>query len=70
MRRLEQELVETKGQVEEVNKARKRTQEDMRGEMEALAEGWKSGVGRAVETEIAAEELRRKILDERRAGAR
>ncbi|KAI9670476.1 MAG: hypothetical protein M1817_004343 [Caeruleum heppii] len=68
LRTLEQELVETRGQTDEVNRQRKAAQESRRGEMEALEQSWQSGVGRVIETEVAAEKLRQEILDKRRQG--
>jgi pre-mRNA-splicing factor SPF27 len=34
-----------------------------------LEEGWKRGVGRVLEVEVAAEGVRRQILERRREGA-
>lgn len=67
---LEKELVETRAAGEGLNRARKAAQEGARGEMEALEEGWRKGVGRVLEVEVAAEEVRREILDRMRRGAR
>ena len=69
MKGIEKELVETKEQVEEVNGARQRLQESVRGEIEGLDEGWRKGVGRLVEVQVGIEQVRREILEKRRGGA-
>ena len=69
LRSLEKELVETKERVEEVNKERYDIQEGVKGEMEGLEASWRGGVGRLVEVEVAAEEIRIQILERRRQGA-
>lgn len=69
LRGLERELVETRAQTEEVNKQRKAAQEACRGEMEVLEQSWQSGIGRVIETEVAAEKVRQEILERRRQGA-
>lgn len=66
LKRLETELTEVKAEVDRVNVERRRRQEEVRGEMELLEEGWKKGVGRVLETEVAVEELRAKIREELR----
>ena len=66
LRRLEAELAEIKADVDRVNVERRRRQEEVRGEMEMLEDGWKKGVGRVLETEVAVEELRAKIREELR----
>ena len=66
LRRLEMELARVREQTHEVNKARKTSQESARGELEALDDGWRRGVGRVIEVEVAAEALRRDILKRRR----
>ncbi|KAI9893830.1 MAG: hypothetical protein M1814_005383 [Vezdaea aestivalis] len=63
---LEREIAGLDGEIESVNRERKGTQEGVRGEVEALEEGWKKGLGRAIEAEIAAEEVGRQILEARR----
>jgi pre-mRNA-splicing factor SPF27 len=64
LRRLETELTETKAEIDKVNLERSRRQEEVRGEMELLEDGWRKGVGRVLETEVAVEELRAKIREE------
>jgi pre-mRNA-splicing factor SPF27 len=69
LRSLEKDVVATQGRVDEVNKARKAAQEGVRGEMESLEQSWKKGIGRVVEVEVAAEGVRREVLETRRRGA-
>jgi pre-mRNA-splicing factor SPF27 len=47
----------------------RRQQESVLGEVKTLEETWKKGVGRVLETEVAAEGLKAQILERRRAGA-
>lgn len=56
-------------QHEEVATARRAQQDSVHGEIKTLEETWKKGVGRVLETEVAAEGLKQQILDRRRAGA-
>ncbi|KAK6082105.1 bcas2 family protein [Seiridium cupressi] len=65
---LERELAEAKRQIEIVNNSRRRAQEEVGAELRGLEETWKKGVGRVLETEIAIEELKREVLERRRAG--
>ena len=69
LKRMEKELVATTQQLEETMRIRKREQEDVSGEMTGLDEGWRKGIGKIVEVEVAAERLRREILERRRDGA-
>ena len=69
LRDLERELSKTKEETDSVNKSRKAGQEAVKGELDILEEGWRRGIGRVVEAEVAAEELRREILKKRREGA-
>lgn len=64
LKALERELAETKRQIDVLTIARRRQQEDVAGEMRGLEEGWRKGVGRVLETEVAVEGLRREILAE------
>jgi pre-mRNA-splicing factor SPF27 len=66
---MEKELAEMKEAAEEVNRQRKIAQEASAGELVALEETWKRGVGAILEVEVAAEELRGKILEVRRERA-
>jgi len=67
LRTLEKELAETQRQVDETDQHRRRTQETVRGETEGLEDAWRSGIGRAIEAEVAGEGLRRDILEKSRA---
>lgn len=69
LRGLERELAERKAEIDEVVIARKGAQEGVGPEVKGLEEGWKRGVGRVLETEVACEQLRREILERRRQGA-
>ncbi|KAE8454072.1 hypothetical protein EG329_007850 [Mollisiaceae sp. DMI_Dod_QoI] len=70
LRGLERELDERKKEIDLVVVERKTAQEAVGGEMKGLEEGWKRGVGRVLEVEVAAEGVRREILERRREGAR
>jgi pre-mRNA-splicing factor SPF27 len=63
---VEKELAEVTDATERVNRARREAQENVRGEFEGLEKDWRRGVGRVVETEIAGEELRQRILQSHR----
>lgn len=66
LRVLEKELAETKEAAENVNKQRKIAQEASQGELNGLQESWRRGVGAILDVELAAEDLRMKILEQRR----
>ena len=70
LRGLEKELAETKAEIDGVAIERKNAQEAVGGEVKGLEQAWKRGVGRVLETEVAAEGVRREILERRREGAR
>ncbi|KUJ15692.1 uncharacterized protein LY89DRAFT_647590 [Mollisia scopiformis] len=70
LRGLERELEERKKEIDLVVVERKGAQEAVGGEMKGYEEAWKRGVGRVLETEVAAEGVRREILERRREGAR
>jgi len=75
---LERDLASTKNDIDLINLQRRRLQvDDHQGysggvaeELRGLEEAWKKGVGRVLETEIATENLRQKILalERQRAG--
>lgn len=69
LKQIEAELVDVRKQQEEVNELRRSQQENVRGEITTLEATWKRGVGRVLEVEVAAEELKQQILERRRAGA-
>ena len=66
LRGLERELAETKEAAETVNKQRKIAQESSKGELAGLEETWKRGVGAILDVELASENLRMQILEQRR----
>ena len=66
---LEREVAAKKDEIDVVVIGRKNAQEAAEAEIKGLEEGWKKGIGRVLETEVAAEGIRREILDKRRAGA-
>ncbi|KAF2832341.1 hypothetical protein CC86DRAFT_340767 [Ophiobolus disseminans] len=66
---IETELADVRKQQEEVESIRRSQQESVQGEIQTLEETWKKGVGRVLETEVAAEGLKQQILEKRRAGA-
>lgn len=70
LRGLERELEERKKEVDLVVVERKGAQEGVGGELVGYEEAWKRGVGQVLETEVAAEGVRRMILERRREGAR
>lgn len=69
LKEIETELAETRKQHEEVETLRRTQQESVVGEIKTLEDTWKKGVGRVLETEVAAEGLKQQILERRRAGA-
>jgi pre-mRNA-splicing factor SPF27 len=69
LKNIETELAEVRKQQEEVETQRRSPQESVQGEMQTLEDTWKKGVGRVLETEVAAEGLKLQILEKRRAGA-
>lgn len=66
---IEAELAAVRAQADEVGAARRAQQESVRGEMGALEEAWRKGVGRVLEVEVAGEAVKEQILERRRAGA-
>lgn len=69
LRGLERDLERTKAEIDALVVERRGAQEGVRGEVEGLREGWRRGVGRVLETEVAAEAVRREILERRRGAA-
>lgn len=69
LRALERELADAKREVDLVTLQRQRAQAETGGEIRHLDETWRRGVGRVLETEIAAEALRRQVLEAERARA-
>ncbi|KNG51014.1 bcas2 family protein [Stemphylium lycopersici] len=69
LKRIEAELADVRKQQEETDMARRAQQDNASGEIKTLEETWRKGVGRVLETEVAAEGLKQQIMDKRRAGA-
>jgi pre-mRNA-splicing factor SPF27 len=65
---LEKELQETKEAIDRTVLERQAVQEAVKGEITLLERSWREGVGRVLETEVAAEGLRGRVLEERRRG--
>ncbi|KAJ4265517.1 hypothetical protein NW762_004806 [Fusarium torreyae] len=61
---LERELAATKREVDIVNLERQKRQNAVGAEIKTLDDTWRAGVGRVLETEVAVEELRRKVREE------
>ncbi|PTB46375.1 uncharacterized protein TrAFT101_004163 [Trichoderma asperellum] len=66
LRSIERDLADTKRDIELVNAARAARQNDVKAEMQGLEQNWRAGVGRALETEIAVQELKDQIRQELR----
>lgn len=66
LRQIEKELQETKEATDAIHKERKMRQETAKGELVGLEDAWKRGVGGIIDVEVAAEKLRRDILEKRR----
>jgi len=69
LKAIEAELADVRKQQGEVEDTRRSQQGSVHGEIKTLEETWKRGVGRVLETEVAAEGLKMQILERRRAGA-
>ncbi|KAF4300722.1 Breast carcinoma amplified sequence 2 [Botryosphaeria dothidea] len=69
LRDLEADLARARDEIEAVEQARRTAQAAAAPEMGLLEEGWRTGVKKVVETEAAAEGLRRQILERKRAMA-
>ncbi|THX11828.1 hypothetical protein D6D13_04486 [Aureobasidium pullulans] len=70
LRDAEREVSQRKIELEDIDRSRRDGQNARRGELEALEQQWKIGVGQMIEVEVAAERLRLEILDKKRAGAK
>jgi len=66
LRDLERELSERKEGVEKVNRGRKTAQENSRAELTWLEEGWKQGVGKIIEVQLATDGVKRETLQRKR----
>lgn len=70
LKSLEQEVEASKVEFEAVEQARKAAQDNVLGEMRSLEDTWRKGVGRMIETQAAAEDLKQQILERKRMAAR
>jgi pre-mRNA-splicing factor SPF27 len=70
LRHAERDVSQRKIELEDIDRARRDAQHARKGELEALEQQWKVGLGRMLEVEVAAERLRLEILDKKRAGAK
>jgi pre-mRNA-splicing factor SPF27 len=68
LKALETELEAAKIEQEHIEKSRRNMQTNAAGELQSLEHGWKTGVGRMLETQAAAERLRQEILERKREG--
>ncbi|KAK4452357.1 Pre-mRNA-splicing factor SPF27 [Podospora aff. communis PSN243] len=66
LKAIEKELAETKRAIDVVTLQRKGAQDTAGPEIQGLEETWRRGVARVLETEAAAEALRREILEAKR----
>jgi len=66
---LERDLAATKREMDLVNLDRRRQQDQVGEELRSLNETWRRGVGKVLETELAADQLRKQILDARKGQA-
>lgn len=69
LRALERELADSRREIDVLTVQRRKAQEEAGAEVKWLEEAWKTGVGRVLETEVAAEGLRREVLEQRRGMA-
>ncbi|KAK4226512.1 Pre-mRNA-splicing factor SPF27 [Podospora fimiseda] len=69
LKALESELAATKKEIDLLTLRRKAAQDQAGPELLELEKTWKAGVGRVLETEAAAEALRREVLEVRRRQA-
>lgn len=70
LRDAEKEVVARKQDIEALEQERRTRQEASGGEIKSLEQSWREGVGRMIEVEVAAEGLRREILERKRVVAR
>lgn len=63
-KRLEGELASLKTQSEDTNRGRKMLQEDAQGELLGLAETWKRGIDKIIQTQLACDGLQQQLRAE------
>lgn len=68
LRRLEKEVLESKEEVEAVNRERKKEQEGKRDEIEGLERNWREGIGRVLEVGVGVGEVENAMRDAMKAG--
>lgn len=66
LKAVERELAATRREIDVLTVRRQRVQGEVSGELRGLEEGWRRGVGRVLETEVAAEGVRRNVVEEQR----
>jgi pre-mRNA-splicing factor SPF27 len=66
---LEKDVEAAKLEQEAMEGQRKAAQSNVAGEMQSLEEGWRTGVGRMLEAQAAAERLKQEILERKRMAA-
>lgn len=70
LRAVEHELAATRREIDVLTVRRQRTQGEVAAEIRGLDDGWRRGVGRVLETEVAAEGVRREVWEAEKARAR
>lgn len=60
-KRLDSELANLRTRTEETNRARKMLQEDAHGELLGLAETWKRGIDKIIQTQLASDGLEQQL---------
>ena len=63
---MERELADARRALDRINLRRRTAQQGVAAEVQGLNDAWRRGVGRVLEAEAAAEELRRRIREETR----
>lgn len=66
LRGLEKELRDIKSRSNMFDEERRQRQEGVRGEMEGLEETWRKGLERAIQAEVAVEQVKAQVLERRR----
>lgn len=66
LKSLEKEISDLKEEADRINRERRLRQENGKGELVALEDAWKKSIGGVIEVEVAAENLRREILERKR----
>lgn len=69
LKAVERELAATRREIDVLTVRRQRTQGEVGAEIRGLDDGWRRGVGRVLETEVAAEGVRREVREAERARA-